>query len=118
MAEKRCPGCGSTDVQQVGTNWLCQSCQSTKAMTLDEIVECKAQQAAALAAMLGPQAGRCAACGQASRTPHRDGDRESALCLSCYLLIEDARERHETPELAARWLRAAAQYLTTTERHA
>jgi ribosomal protein L37AE/L43A len=43
MVKKRCPGCGSTDVQQVGTNWLCQSCQSTKAMTLDEIVECKAQ---------------------------------------------------------------------------
>jgi len=114
MTEKTCPGCGSTRVQQVGTNWRCESCHCTKAMTLGEIAERDTRRAAPLPAVPGPQGGRCAACGQAPRTSHRDGS-ERVLCHSCYLLIEDARQRHETPELAARWLMAAAQYLTTTE---
>ncbi len=115
MAEKTCPGCGSTDVQQIGANWRCRSCQLTKGLTLDEMAECKSRQASALAARLARQGGRCAVCGQPPRAFHRDGDRDRVLCQSCYLLIEDARERHHTSELAARWLRAAAQYLTTTE---
>jgi hypothetical protein len=84
-------------------------------MTLDEITQTETRGAAALETMLGAQGGRCAACGQDVRTSHRDGDREAMLCHSCHLLIENARELHETPDLAAQWLRAAAQYLTTTE---
>jgi hypothetical protein len=67
------------------------------------------------AAILERQGGRCAACGGMPTTPHRDGEREKVLCHDCHLLIEDARERYETPDLAAKRLTAAAQYLTTTE---
>ncbi len=102
------------DVQQVGTEWRCLSCQSTRAMTLREILESRTQEAAALTTMLAAQSGRCAACGQEPRTSRRDGARETVLCQSCYFLVTDAREQHETPELAAGWLRAVAQYLTTT----
>ncbi len=115
MTEKRCPGCGSTDVDQVGTNWQCRSCQSIKGMTLDEMAECRSRQAPALAATLTLQGDCCAACGQPPGAFHRDGESDRVLCQSCYLLIEGARERHDTSESAARWLRAAAQYLTRTE---
>jgi hypothetical protein len=84
-------------------------------MTLGEIVQSKAHEAGALAAMLGERGGRCAACEQAPRTFYRDGDHDSVLWDSCHFLVENARERQETPELAARWLRAVAQYLVTTE---
>jgi hypothetical protein len=67
------------------------------------------------AAILEAQGGRCAVCGGTPVTPHRDEEREKVLCHDCYLLIEDARERYETPDLAADRLTAAALYLTTTE---
>lgn len=75
----------------------------------------RARQEKIDATILAGQGGLCAACGEAPRRLHRDGDREKVLCRPCYFLIEEARERYETPELAARWLTAAAQYLTTTE---
>lgn len=114
MTEKTCPACGSTDVDQVATNWRCRSCESTKPMTLDEIAERKTRGLAASAAMLATQAGHCAACGQGVAA-YRDSDRDTVLCGCCYFLIEGARERHGTPALAANWLRAAARYLATTD---
>jgi hypothetical protein len=75
----------------------------------------RAQQEKIDATILAGQGGLCAACGEAPRRPYRDGDREKVLCRPCYFLIEEARERYETPELAAKWLTAAAQYLTRTE---
>ncbi len=103
------------DVQQIGETWRCRYCQLTKPMTLGEMAECKSRQASPSAASLGRQGGRCAACGRPPGALPRDGDRDGLLCQSCYVLIEGARERHETSESAAAWLRAAAQYLTTRE---
>ena len=55
-------------------------------MTLGEIVQSKAHEAAALVAMLGEQDGRCAACDQAPRTFYRDADRDNVLCDSCHIV--------------------------------
>jgi recombinational DNA repair protein (RecF pathway) len=85
-------------------------------MTLDEMAERRRRQAPALAATPALQGHHCAVCGQPPGAFHRDGESDRVLCRSCHLLIQDARERHATPGLAARWLRAAAQYLTPTER--
>jgi hypothetical protein len=75
----------------------------------------KARQENINATILAAHGGRCAACGEAPRYFRCDGYREKVLCRPCYRLIEDARALHGAPEPAAKWLRAAAQYLTTTE---
>jgi len=74
----------------------------------------KARQEEIDTEILAGQGGRCAACGEVLSRPHRDGEHEKVLCDDCHFIIEDARERYETPELAAKRLTAAALYLTTT----
>ncbi len=84
-------------------------------MTLAEIAEREPLEATIGTLRLAAQCGRCAVCGEVTRTPHRDEGRDRVLCHLCYVVIQHARSRNQTSELAAGWLRAVAQYLATTE---
>jgi len=86
-------------------------------MSIGEIAECECKpvEAAPSAVMLAGQGACCAICDQAAHTLYRDGDRDTALCHSCFLVIRHARDRRQTPELTVGWLRTVARYLATTE---